>query len=525
MNKSISLVVFNEDLTIEWGFGKKYSIGYDTTSLSKVRNQVLEDTSEFILFWDAKNILPTERLLKEILNSKGNLWHIGSKIGLKNRPKLLDAIQPTNMLHVPIDNFIDHSSWKNTFKGCLLEKRVFHEVELSNYSNSLDIIGLDFGHKAMKKGVITRYSAILSESVRLAHCNIKKSDELLFIRNNFDTKAFIWSYLMNALKMPPYSFLKMYKRKEKIKNSIFDQVITKGILKDKDISVSVVIATLERYSFLEKELGELRLLSPGVKEIIIVDQTPKEKRNKEFLDAFVDLPIVYIETDKIGQCTSRNRGIEIAKSKFIWFLDDDMEEIPENYLEKHLETMYSFDADISCGVPDEIGTSYVDRSIPKIEMSDGFPTNDVLVKRDLLIKVHGFDVKMDQKQSEDEELGLRCIKAGALSVKNNKLRIVHLRAARGGLRNHNVRKVTFSSSRDSLFQRRFLHHSEIYLKLKHFTRKQVYKSLLLNVRGTFIIRGNIFKKLAKIFFSIFLLPHTLIIISRNFKLAKKLKND
>ena len=525
MEPKITLVVFNEDLTIAWKFGEKYSIEYDTPSLAKVWKQVFGDTSEFILFWDAKNILPTERQIKEVLKSKGNLWHIGSKAGLKNKPKLLDAIQPTNMLHVPIDNFIDHSSWKNTFKGCLLEKRVFQKVELSNYSNSLDIIGLDFGYKAMKKGVLTRYSSILSETVRLTQCTVKKSDELLFVRNNFDTKAFIWSYLMNALKIPPYSFLKTYKRKKKIKNTIFEQAISKGILKDKDISVSVVIATLERYSFLEKELSELRLLNPAVKEIIIVDQTPKEKRNKEFLESFDDLPIVYIETDKIGQCTARNRGIEIAKSKFIWFLDDDMEEIPENYLEKHLETIYSLDADISCGIPDEIGTTYVDRSTPKIEISDGFPTNDVLVKRGLLNEVGGFDVKMDQKQSEDQEIGLRLVKNGALSVKNNQLRIVHLRAARGGLRNHNVRKVTFSSSRDSLFQRRFLHHSEIYLKLKHFTRKQVYKSILLNVRGTFIIRGGLFKKLAKIFFSFFLVPHTLIVTSRNFKLAKKMKND
>ena len=262
-----------------------------------------------------------------------------------------------------------------------------------------------------------------------------------------------------------------------------------------------------------------------MKEIIIVDQTPKEKRSKEFLQSFDDLPIVYLETDKIGQCTARNKGIEVAKSKFIWFLDDDMEEIPTNYLEKHLITIYSMNADISCGIPDEIGTNYIDRSIPKIELSDGFPTNDVLVKTDFLLDAGGFDVKMDQKQSEDQEIGLRLMKNGALSVKNNQLRIVHLRANRGGLRNHNVRKITFASSRKSVFQRRFLHYSEIYLNLKHFSKQQVLKSLLLNIRGTFIIHDGIFKKFLKFLFSLLILPNTLLVLNRRLKQAKMMMND
>ena len=44
-------------------------------------------------------------------------------------------------------------------------------------------------------------------------------------------------------------------------------------------------------------------------------KTPKEKRSQDFLKSFTDLPIVYIATDKIGQCSARNKGIEIAKSK------------------------------------------------------------------------------------------------------------------------------------------------------------------------------------------------------------------
>ena len=521
MNSTIVLVAFNDLDDVTWEYGNKFSIKYDTQSLQACKQKILTDKSEYILFWDLKNKLPSRADLKSTITSKGNLWHIGPKLGLDSLPRLLDEIQPTNMIHLNIDDSINHSSWKNTFKGCLLQRRVFEEISLSNYSNSLDVIGLDFGYKAIKSGVITRFSFQLSTTVTKEKIDISKTDELYFIRNNFDAKALIWCYLTNALKISPFVFWKTIKNINKSVSTVFNHMFYKNVKID-DYSVSIVIATLERYTVLERELKELRLLNPAVNEIIIVDQTPKEKRDGTFLNQFKDLPIVYLETDKIGQCSARNLGIKVAKSNFIWFLDDDMEEIPSNYLEKHLTVIHNLNADISCGIPDEIGTNYVDRSIPKIEISDGFPTNDVLVKKELLIAVGGFDTKMDQKQSEDQEIGLRLLKKGALSVKNNQLRIVHLRASRGGLRNHNVRKITFSSSRNSIFQRRFLHHSEIYLNLKHFNKFNIRKLLLLNVRGTFIIRGNLLQKIAKVIIGVVLLPHTIYTLRRNVIKAKKI---
>ena len=522
MKKTISLVVFNESSIIDWSLGSKYSLEYTTKSLNNNRQEILKENPDYILFWDAKNKLPSKEVLEKVYKTKGNLWHVGTKIGLNNYPNLLEDIQPTSMLHVDVNEEINQCSWKNSFKGSLLEKRVFEEIELTNYSNCLDITGLDFGYKAMKSGVITRYSSLLSESIVSVSIKLSKLDELLFIRNNFDTKAFFWCYITNFFRISPFSFLEASKRKRKAQLNVFNHTVSNNILENKDTSVAIVIATLDRYSFLKDELKEIRLLKLQPKEIIIIDQTVKERRDKTFLKSFEDLPIKYIEADIIGQCTARNKGIEVAKSKFIWFLDDDMKEIPSDYLSRHLETLYGLNVDVSCGIPDEMGTDFMDRSIPKIEISDGLPVGDTLIKKSLLDKVKGFDIKMDQLQSEDQEMGLRLLKKGALIVKNNQLRIVHLRAPRGGLRNHNVRKITFASSRKSIWVRRFLHYSEIYLNLKHFSKKQIQKSLLLNIRGTFIVRGSILKKLIKFLFAILVLPQTLYIISRNFKIAKKL---
>jgi len=526
MRAAISLVMFNAKKPMHWDFGKVYAIGYTTTSLLDVRNEILQDASEYILFWDLElGDVPSESI-DEITKSSGDLWHLGPRLGTQNAIELLDFIQPTNMLHLNVDTSINHSSWKHSFRGSLMKFEVFKQTKLSAYSNSLDLMGLDFGYKAMKSGVITRYANLLKVKDNFASSmSLEKREQLLFIRNNFDAKAFFWTYLMSFFKISPLVFYNTYKSKDEHRSVIYKQKVNDmEVLDGKNDSVSIVIATLERYPFLKNELEELRLLEIPVREIIIIDQTPKAHRSRSFLKGFSDLPIVYIETDKLGQCSARNRGIEAATSKFIWFLDDDMKEIPPNYLEKHLSTIYALNADVSCGIPDEIGTDFIDRSISKIELAEGFPTNDVLVKRALLLAVNGFDVKMDQKQSEDQEIGLRLLKNGALSVKNNQLRIVHLRASRGGLRKHNVRKITFSSSRNSLFQRRFLHHSEIYLNLKHFTKEQVKKLVLLNIRGTFIVKGSFFKKSIKIILGALLILHSISTIYVSIKRAQRMIN-
>lgn len=522
MNSSITLAVFNASNPVNWNFGAVVKLEYSTKSLLENRRKILDTQDDYILFWNGKNELPKQELLEKVISSKGNCWHIGSAAGLKTYPKLLDSVQPTNMLHLNCNETLNHSSWKLSFQTLLIEKNIFENTQINPYSNSLDIIGLDFGYNALRSGALVRFSNILSSNIKnIITPKLSKNDEVLFIRNNFDTKAFIWSYITNFFSISPIQFLKGFSLKNKIKNQQINYNLNIN-LSDKDTSTSIVVATLGRYKVLYDMLKELELLSLKPREIIIVDQTPIEKRNKQFLKEFSTLPIIYLEVDKIGQCSSRNLGIKKATSKFIWFLDDDMKEIPNDYLEKHLKTIYALNADVSCGIPDEVATTYIDRKKEQIRLSDGFPTNDVLVKRDFLLKVDGFDEKMDQMQSEDQEIGLRLIKEGVLSIKNNQLRILHLRASRGGLREHNVRKITFSSSRENIFQRRLMHYSEIYLNLKHYSKSKVYNKLLLNIRGTFIIRGNFLKKILKIIFAFIVLPDTLYKTYKNVNLAKQL---
>lgn len=518
----ITLVVFDYEEKVLWNHGPAFTVAYSTEALLSLRNSILEEESDYILFWDGNNKLPSYEVLQHVIKEKGNIWHVGSAMGLQHKPSLIEVVQPTNMNNVSIDTSIDHSSWKLTFRGCLLPKSIFEAIPLRNYGDSLDLIGLDFGYNAMRSGAMPRYSVALSNFKNPIDVRIKMEDELAFISSNLDRKAVVWCYILNCLRISPRSFMKALRLKNKrhyprIKGK-YDGI--EPILDQ--MKVSIVIATLNRYKVLKEELREIRSLDPSILEIVIVDQTPSKDRDTSFLEEFTDLHIQYISTDQIGQCSARNKGIVAAKGNYIWFLDDDMKEFPSDYLLKHLQTLQEYQADISCGIPDEVGTDFIDRTNKHVFLSDGFPTNDVVVKKELLEDIGGFDETMDQLQSEDQEIGLRLVKKGALSVKNNQLRLLHLRAPMGGLRTHKVRKSTFSASRKSVFKRRLLHYSEVYLSKKHFPSKNVFHLLLLNIRGTFIVRGNIFKKIIKIIIGLILLVPTIFVLGRKNYLANQM---
>ena len=109
MRAAITLVMFNGQKPMHWDFGKVYAIGYTTTSLLDIRNDILQDASEYILFWDLElGDIPVESI-DEITKSSGDLWHVGPRLGTQNAIELLDFIQPTNMLHLNVDTSINHS--------------------------------------------------------------------------------------------------------------------------------------------------------------------------------------------------------------------------------------------------------------------------------------------------------------------------------------------------------------------------------------------------------------------------------
>jgi glycosyltransferase involved in cell wall biosynthesis len=234
-----------------------------------------------------------------------------------------------------------------------------------------------------------------------------------------------------------------------------------------------------------------------------------------------DIGLIYLTQETAGQCTSRNQGLLKSTGDYILFIDDDVELKPD-VIEDNLKSMEYFDADVSCGVCDEAGALPIPPEFNLIRHSDVLPTNNGMVRRSALRKSGLFDLAFDKGQRADGELGARLYKSGARLILNPEIRVLHHRAPRGGLRKHQVRKVTYTTSRKYITHFRLPHTTEIYLNKLHFSETEQREVIVLSLLGCFSIRGGFIKKLLKTMFGILMFPALLIKAYNRSKAARKM---
>lgn len=195
--------------------------------------------------------------------------------------------------------------------------------------------------------------------------------------------------------------------------------------------ISVVIPTYNRKFALLKAIDSVLKQTYTKIEIIIVDNGSSDG-TEEIVKKIKDNRIKYFFMKNLGANPARNLGIKKSQGNYIAFLDDDDEWI-ENKLEKQLERIKT---------NEEIGLVYTGKkiryiqdnleyqSIPKSNNQNIYmqnfvgTTSSVLIKRNLLESVKGFDCSLPALQ--DYELWIRlskitkfsCIKE-ALVIYNN----------------------------------------------------------------------------------------------------------
>ena len=94
-----------------------------------------------------------------------------------------------------------------------------------------------------------------------------------------------------------------------------------------DVLVSVIVPTFCQTELLHKAIASLISQSYKNLEIIVIDDNDDETfkiGNEKYLSSLNDERIVYIRnSENIGSAKSRNKGLSIAKGKYVTFLDDD----------------------------------------------------------------------------------------------------------------------------------------------------------------------------------------------------------
>ena len=467
------------------------------------------------LFWDSSMGMPDAVRVNALFNLPGQVWHAGLKLGTRGLPGIIDFIAPTWMLNRDPDEDIVATSWRLSLRACLMRTEVLRQMgNIRPEFQTLDAAALELGHRLVARGVITRHT---NQLVAIESANaplLPFEDELRFAYYRFGKFWSRWA-LGRAVLTRYVSVIKgMTASREVFIASApsrvfpFKDPVTESFDADFAAKVSVLIPTLSRQQYLRKLLDQLRHQTIKPHEIVVVDQTPVEDRDTRLASDFADLPLKIIHLDQPGQCSSRNAGLKETSGDYILFLDDD-DEIPADLIEAHLRSLNTFGADVSCGVAREDGAGPLPEEFTFSRVSDVFPTNNSLVKIEVLRKSGLFDLAFERGQRADHDLGMRIYLTGMLMVLNHEISVLHHRAPAGGLRAHQARVITYASSRQKLNLRHLPSVTELYLALRYFTPRQLREMLWLRTFGTFSIRGHRGKRLLKFFAGAACLPDTI----------------
>jgi GT2 family glycosyltransferase len=478
-------------------------------------------TAGALLLWDPRLGTPDAALIGALVAGRGDAWHAGLKLGTQNQPALIDFVAPNWMFNCDPPADREATSWRVTIAACLVRTAVIRQLGLPcDDFVSLPGALLEWAHRWICRGVLIRHVPALVAGAPLADHNWAAEntsdldDELRFIAYRYGRFWAGWSCARAALsgEVPASALLRAWQRVPQRRPydepSPYRAERALGTADLAGARVTVLIPTLHRYRYLHVVLDNLRAQTVRPHEIIIVDQSAADRRDPTIAERFADLPLRLMFQDDPGQCASRNAGLAASTGDYILFIDDD-DEVGPTLIEDHLVNLARFGADVSSGVATEVGTEPLPPERRFVRASDVFPTNNTLVRRDVLRRSGMFDLAFNRAPRADGELGMRVYQSGAFMVLDQGIAVMHHHAPEGGLRQHRARVITYRMSREQLTKRSLPHISEIYLVARHFTPRQQREALWLRILGTLAGRGSAERRLAKALIGGVLLPDTL----------------
>jgi len=516
--RQVDLAWLGEASSPLWPLGEVYCVPPEPEALRGFVAQSLESTTASAwLFWDGSLGDPDPGVVEKVLAQPGDLWHAGLLLGTGGKPALFDFVSPTWMLNRDPAPQIEATSWRLSLRACLLPVEVVRQMGFIHAGfRTLESAALELGHRYIRRGVLMRHIPWLVEWPPMARpAALPLEDQLRFVYYRMGRMWGRWALVRAVLSGTVNAFEAVGAWREVCQferpadpppyvgpvRSTFSHV--EGVP-----GVSVIIPTIDRYPYLRPLLDQLRGQTIPPREIVVIDQTPGDRRDTMLEPDFTDLPLNLLILDQAGQCSSRNAGLQVASGNYILFIDDD-DEVPPDLIERHLENLLRFDAPVSCGTAHEVGAGPPPDDFTHIRASDVFPAGNTLIRREALFDSGLFDLAYERGARADGDIGMRIYLTGQLMIYNPEISVLHHHVPRGGLRTHKARAVTYGGSRSSIAVRHLPGVTEIYLAYRYFTPRQVREMLWLRVSGTFSIRGGLGRKVLKALVSFCLLPDTL----------------
>lgn len=514
-----------------WVTGRVWTTPPDTARLADVIQEFLAQSSaDTVLFWDPSLGSPPLAMLERFQASKCDVWHAGLSLGMGGLPRILDFISPTWMLACDPPRDTEATSWRLSFRACLIKPEVLRKLggPRKDFA-SLEGAALEMGHRWIRAGALMRHvPGLLCPTTRHPGRSDAESgpgaeprpalpfeDEVRFAFDRFGGHWARWA-LLRTVCTGYVSFGEAWKAARRVRRETRPSAPAPlrsepqpAAAVDANARVTVLLPTVDRYPYLRTLLAQLREQTIRPLEIIVIDQTAADRREPRLAGEFPDLPLRMIFLDQAGQCSSRNTGLQMAQGDYILFLDDD-DEVKPDLIQLHLATLAHFHADVSSGIADEVGAGPLPADFKLLRASDVFPTNNSLIRREVLRRSGLFDLAYDRGQRADGDLGMRLHLSGARMILNPWISVLHHHAPSGGLRKHKARTVTYAQSRQRIFARALASVSDIYLAGRYFPAAQVREMLWQTVLGTFSVRGGLGRRVAKALVSLACLPQSIL---------------
>jgi GT2 family glycosyltransferase len=515
----IDLCAIGAASPLAWTLGESRAAAARVVEVAAALDALAAGPADAVLLWDAALGSPPLAEIRRLAAAVADVHHAGLALGTGGLPGIVDFVHPTWMLGRDADASIESTSWRVTWRACLVRAELVRQLGgLAPGYDSLDAAALDAGYRWIRRGAFVRHVPSLAAGGAARAAALSVHDELRFARTHFGEFWTRWS-IGRAIATGHLRAAEVARAWPSVRaaSPLGQKTYQRPPAPDADLGagarVSVLVPTIERYPYLRVLLEQLRAQTVRPHEILVIDQTPVAERDAAIARDFADLPIRLFHQDAPGQCTSRNFGLRQATGDHVLFIDDD-DEVPPTLIERHLRTLARFDVDVSCGVADEVGAGEQPEDFRHMRVSDTFPTNNTMVRIDRLRRSGLFDLAYDRMPRADHDLGMRVYLSGALMVLDPDNHVLHHHAPRGGLRTHKARVVTYAASRQQLTRRHLPAASEIYLAMRYFTLRQQREYLWQRAFGTLSGRGDAWRRTLKAVTGMVQLPDTVKQVSR-----------
>lgn len=297
----------------------------------------------------------------------------------------------------------------------------------------------DLAYRAFQLGFISRSPSVNRESDIWQNAVIPVRDDYRFLRKNFNQAWVVYVLIIRllSLKKPFREVAGFFKSRDAKRQLYHVNPITyksyatfqSSLVAEKPF-VSVVIPTLNRYSYLKDVFRDLENQTYNNFEVIVVDQTDPFD---ETVYQNWNLDLKYWYQPEKALWKARNDAVKIARGDYVLLYDDDSLVEPD-WIEQHIKTLDYFNADLSSGVSISTVGAKVPAHYAYFRWSDQLDTGNVLLKKEIFKEIGLFDTKFEKQRMGDGEYGLRAYLAGYRNISNPFAKRIHLKVGEGGLR-------------------------------------------------------------------------------------------